>query len=1208
MPKNLSASILLFCVASIHAAPAVPDPIDAAAFATPSKAHHPETWFHFIGGNVAKPGITADLEAISKAGISGVQLFHGQAGGPWPGVEPQIQCLSGSWDDAVKHVGDECKRLGLKFTMQNCPGWAMAGGPWITPDKAMRQLVWSRVDLTGGAVSAKLPEPKTGGEPWRDYKDIAVVAFPTPEGDTGAALVPTSIRSNLPDQPWEKCLRGEKGGTISLSPGGEPAWVEVSFPENVTLRTVEFPSVQGFNHGWCYEPGVGITVEAVLAEQKHGIASYEMPPGNWQENEPISLACEEAPSKTYRITIRNRHAMSFPFIRLHTASRMTNWEAEAAFDLRGLIGKPHPTQSKTTWIDPAKVLDLTKMSDPAGNLRWQAPEGKWTVMRWGHVNAGRRNGPAPPEATGWECDKLSTAGADAHFAGYIGRLTSSPGPLSGGQLKGMLLDSWECGRQTWTPGLDSQFQKLRGYPMRLWFPALAGYVVGEPETTRRFLRDWRATINDLTVENFFGRMVKLGHERGLAVSYETAMGDVVPGDILEFYKHADVPMCEFWQPRGENFVGSFEFKPVKPCVSAARMYGKRRVAAEAFTSFNLTWNEHPGMLKDIANMHLAKGVTHLVFHTYTHHPRTDSLPPGTSFGGGIGTPFLRGQTWWKQMPGFTDYLARCELMLESGRPVSDVLWYLGDEMDHKPLQAAPFPAGYHYDYCNADALLHRLSVKDGKWVTPEGLTYQVMWLPGCPRMLPETVERLAALVKQGAVLLGDAPRGIATLSGGVASEKRFKAAVGSLWGGGSNHGAGRVLSGVSLDEGLKELRIAPDFQGDGVVWNHRQDDRRNWYFVAAPSSQGFKGTLRFRSVGAVSLWDPATGNIKAAGLTRREGDTSSVWLDLAPSESVFVVFDSSAAAPEGIVKIEHKGSVVAELTSATATRVVPQVISAFYGDPGDAARRMDVAGLVRRDLEKNVRSIRGGNEWAGSDPAPQSVKRLWVELRMPDGGMKRLESREGEPLDLIEAGPQIAPACEVLDGNRLLAWEPGPYRATRADGTHSNFEARDPSVIALDSSWKLSIPEGWGTKGPVLVDRLESWTKLSLPEEAKAFSGTATYSREFDLKKLSTGSRVVLDLGRVEVIADVKVNGQSVGRLWSPPYRIDISRAVKSGTNRLSVEVTNTWFNRLTYDAGLDAAQRRTWTIGGPRSGGALTDSGLLGPVNLRVGQVVTEQ
>ncbi len=161
-------------------------------------------------------------------------------------------------------------------------------------------------------------------------------------------------------------------------------------------------------------------------------------------------------------------------------------------------------------------------------------------------------------------------------------------------------------------------------------------------------------------------------------------------------------MCEFWQPRSDSYVGSIEFKPVKPAVSAARGYGKKRVAAEALTSFELTWDEHPRFLKDMADDHFARGVTHLVFHTYTHNPRTDFLPPGSSFGTGIGTPFLRLQTWWQHMPSFTDYLARCNYMLETGNPVSDVLMYLGDEQNHKPPQLLPFPEGYSYDYCNPE--------------------------------------------------------------------------------------------------------------------------------------------------------------------------------------------------------------------------------------------------------------------------------------------------------------------------------------------------------------------------------------------------------------------------------------------------------------------------------------------------------------------------
>jgi len=1187
---------------------------DAAAFREPPRVFLPETWFHFIGGNVATQGITADLEAIRAAGIEGVQLFHGQFGGAWPGVDPQIKCLSESWDGAVRHAAEECRRLGLRFTMQNCPGWAMAGGPWITPDKAMRHLVWSRTDVTGGSnVSVTLPQPQPSREEWRDYREVTVVAFPTPEGDTGKALVPVAVKSNREDLPWGKCLRNETDGKIELEPATEPVWVEATFEEPVTLRTVELPSVQGFNHPWCYVPGVTITVQAVLPEGLSEVARHEMPQSNWQDNKPVSLACSEVPARTYRITIEHQHTMTLPYIQLFTGARKNNWEAEAAFTLRGLDRAPHPQQSKPAWIEPGRVIVLTNKMDAQGTLRWQAPPGRWTVLRWGHVNTGKRNGPAPPEATGWECDKLSPAGAETHFAGYMGRLAARNGPVGGGLMQGMLLDSWECETQTWTPGMDQQFLRLRGYSLASWFPALAGYVVGDPETTARFLRDWRATVNDLLVENFFGRMAALGHQRGLAISFETASGDVFPGDILEYYKHADVPMCEFWQPRSDAFVGSFEFKPVKPCVSAARLYGKPRVAAEAFTSFNLTWNEHPGMLKHIADMHLAEGVTHLVFHTYTHNPRTDWLPPGTAFGSGIGTPFLRGQTWWPQMREFTAYLARCGYLLERGRPVSDVLWYLGDEQAHKPRQDAPFPAGYHYDYCNPDVLLDRLSVRDGMIATPEGLRYRVLWLPDCPRMLPETLEKMLALVKQGAVLAGERPRGLATLSGGARAENRFRKAVEALWGGESRHGVrrvgnGSVISGVPLGDALTKLGLAPDVQGDGVVWTHRQVGDADCYFVAASAPEGFHGTLQFRAAGAVEFWNPLTGEVTPAGVVRSVGGMSQVALDLPPSGSVFVVYPGvHQAASKRLVRLEHDGMTVAVAQAPRVVTSCPEVVSASYGDPENPARRKDVTELVRQDLARGLRAITARNAWAGGDPALKTVKKLFVVMRLPDGQEKHLEAREGEPLELLDPLPMWRPACEVLDGGTLLlAWEPGAYRATREDGTTSSWETRAPQNVPLAGPWTVTFPAGWGAPNTLRIDRLCSWTDLDIPPEAQAFSGTASYTTEFTLDRLATGARAELDLGRVEVIAGVRLNGAPVGTAWSPPYRLDITRQLKPGVNRLSVEVTSTWFNRLVYDAGQEEKVRKTWTISGPAKGRPLLPAGLLGPVALRIGQTLS--
>lgn len=1046
---------------------------DVDAFKSPSKVFYPETWFHYIGGNVSLEGITADLEAIANAGFQGIQLFHGQFGGPWPGVDPQIACLSPLWDNAVKHTAEECSRLGLRFTMQNCPGWAMAGGPWIQPSNAMRHLAWSRTDIEGGAgaINRTLPIPQPSDEPWRDYADITVLAFPTPLDDTGEPLAPASVESNW-ECSWKDYLLGQAKGPLRLPPTtkDKPYWLEVTYPEAVTVRTVEFPSINSMNHGWCYDPGISVTVQAIMPDGKlQDIVNADLPQSSWQDDYPISFACNETTGvKKYRITIVNKYDMALSSLRLFSAARKNNWESEAGWTLRSIERTGEfRKQSLEAFVNSSQILDITAKMDKQGNLNWEAPSGKWTVLRIGHVNTGMKNGPAPKEGTGWECNKLSKTGSDAQFAGYIGRLIGDNGPLAKGLLNGVLYDSWECKTQTWTPEMETEFERVTGYPLRKWLPAVFGYVVGDQETTTRFLHDWRTTISDLFTHNFYGNMAKHAKDNGLSISYETAAGDIFPADILEYYKYADVPMCEFWQPFSEGFVGSLNFKPIKPTASAARMYGKPRVGAEAFTSFAHTWDEHLQMLKEVANINSIEGVTHMIFHTYTHNPKKDLLPPGTSFGGaGIGTPFLRGQTWWKYMPEFNGYLARCSYLLERGKPVSDVLWYLGDEVNHKPDQNRPFPDGFKYDYCNPDVLLNRLTVRDGMLVTPEGISYRVLWLPDVPRMLPQTLEKLNSLVRDGATIIGDAPQGLVTLTGGEKAQRRFKTAVKNIWGKNSKSeirkvGKGAVVSGMTLSAALKELGIAPDVKGENALWQHRRAGNTDWYFVSAPKGSGLRETLDFRCAGDVEIWDPVTGIAKPV-VSERNGDRTSVPVNLPQAGSCFIVF---------------------------------------------------------RDTDK-----------------------------------------PGE-------------SAKVVMPTKIV------------------------STTTLTAPWTLAFPAGWGAPVSVQIPELKPWKELDVSPEAKAFSGTVTYTSTFDAGEVKPGMQYSLDLGNVEMIAAVSLNGKPVRTVWAAPYSVDITDVIKSGVNSLTVEVTSTWFNRLVYDAGQPEVDRKTWVVKWPAREAALRDSGLLGPV-----------
>jgi len=936
------------------ARPAVPDSTllqqhfgaqDVRHFSRPPRIFYPETWFHLINGNISRRGIAKDLQAIAEAGITGVQLFHGQMGNPadWPGTEEHIECLSPKWEELVRYTATEAHRLGLRFSLQTCPGWAMSGGPWIQPEQAMRHLRYSRTDVgVGLAVDTLLPCPATTD--WQDWRDIMVLAFPTPANDADRPMAVADVRSAEPEyqQSWTSLLQEGKDFILSPTTDDHPHRVQLSLAGALPARSLVFNPIDNFNHEWGVQPDIHLRVMASgEGVEPRMVLDTDFPRSNWQDSEVgMTFALADGGAEgTIIVELVNRHPMHLSQMHFLSAVRGHNWEAEAGWTLRSLLRPAgHPgddlqangrsSESQQTcligrvatdegkanvpyYVRRSQMLDISSCMDAEGHLRWLAPatadgvpvRGGWTILRIGHVNTGQRNGPAPPEATGWEVNKLDTNFVGHQFRSYIGRLAN--GPLYG-LIDNMLMDSWECRTQTWTRNMEHEFRQRRHYDLRRWIPALFGYVIDDREQTAEFLCDWRRTQNELFTDNFYGYMSRLAHEQGMTVSFETAAGDIFPADPLQYYKHADVPMTEFWQPFS-HWLSNHNYKPLRPTASAARMYGKPRVTAEAFTSFDLTWDEHLSMLREVANQNLLEGVTHMVFHTYTHNPDADNHTPGTSFGGAIGTPFLRRQTWWGAMPHFTTYLARVAYMLERGRPVSAVLWFLGDEVQHKPDQYAPFPAGYRYDYCNTDALLHRVDVKDGLWVTPEGIRYDVLWIPEQGRLTAETLERLAQLVRKGGRMVAEPPVASATWIHDDVQGERFRHAVERLWG--ERGTASQVLSHTTLDAALKELAIRPDVKPTPVGWLHRQAEGADWYMVCPPQGESFKGEVSFLQQGRAELWNPMTGRAVPIPV-QTDGNYTRVALKLACGECVFVVFP-------------HDGLPVAAPTWSTVATTMP---------------------------------------------------------------------------------------------------------------------------------------------------------------------------------------------------------------------------------------------------------------------------------------------
>lgn len=162
----------------------------------------------------------------------------------------------------------------------------------------------------------------------------------------------------------------------------------------------------------------------------------------------------------------------------------------------------------------------------------------------------------------------------------------------------------------------------------------------------------------------------------------------------------------------------------------------------------------------------------------------------------------------------------------------------------------------------------------------------------------------------------------------------------------------------------------------------------------------------------------------------------------------------------------------------------------------------------------------------------------------------------------------------------------------------SREKAQPKKLVALEGGWEVSISAPGRAERSIRLERLVSWPDLQDPD-LKYFSGTATYRTRFTLASRPK-SRIMLDLGRVKSLAEVRVNGKSAGIVWKAPFVVDISHTVQAGENELVVLVTNLWPNRLIGNEALGEKNAAEWTNFNPYTKGSpLLESGLLGPVQV---------
>lgn len=1156
-PKSYSVKkrmILLGCAAILFSSSSYAQQAKPAAsvnlrqlFQSPPESAKSWVFWYWMQASVSKEGITADLEAMKEAGIGGAYLMPIKGPATPALYEPATVQLTPRWWEMLRHAFSEADRLGVKIAMHVSDGFALAGGPWIKPEESMQKLVWTETSVTGGkAFSGKLPQPETKEN---YYRDVSVVAYPAPATASFSTL---RIKPQVSTSRGDTALQflADTAATKQSLQSADAMWVQYAFAQPFTVRAITIRSSDGRNY-YAHRMRVEASDDGVHFRT---VAELEAPRHGWQDWDfGVSHSIAPVTAKYFRFhydkkgvepgsedldAAKWKPILKLRGIELSGTPKLHQYEGKSGAIWRVSKRTTDQQLGAADCVAPNQIIDLTSKLKADGSLQWTPPNGNWIVLRIGHTSTGHTNATGGG-GKGLECDKFNPDAVAKQYTGWFGETIRQAGPeLAKRVMQIFHVDSWECGSQNWSPIFRKEFQRRRGYDPLPLLPVMTGVPIGSVDASERFLYDVRQTISELVQDVFYATLKQKAHADGMTFSAES-IAPTMLADGMQHFGAVDIPMGEFWLRSPTHD------KPndMLDAITAAHVYGKPLVQAEAYTQLRTMWDEHPGMIKGMGDLNYTKGINRMVYHVFTHNPWMNRKPGMTL--DGIGLYFQRDQTWWKPGRAWQQYAQRVQALLQQGRPVADLAVFTGEELprrsvlpdrlvpilpgvfgaekvqsetarmnnDGQPQREMPIGVnasanittpeqwvdplhGYQYESFNPDILLHHTSVRNGKIVLKGSGEFGVLVVPGATLLNPNAdrmslavVKKLHDLVQDGAtvLLVGSGPK--ATLSGSdVAADRQLQLLAKRLWQ--ASFRPVRTVDGATvLQANFGKGRIlmgpykAADFNHVGV----------------APDLQVKEGN---RAVADVA-W------------THRTGDGFDIYF----------------------LSNQQERARTLSLSLRVAGRV-PELWDPLTGTT-EAARSW---------RKQNGRTI--------LDVRLEPNASLFVVLQQP----ATMEGKQGG----------------------------------------ANWSAVQ-TVATIGCSWQVGFDTSVGGPAQSLVlDSLTDWSRHA-DSRVQHYSGTAVYRKQFTWSG-AAGQQVWLDLGRVANLAEVIVNGKPCGIAWTYPFRVDISKALQQGSNMLEIGVTNTWANRIIGDQALPEAQRITHTNAPYRlKDKPLLPAGLLGPVTLQV-------
>jgi hypothetical protein len=979
-------------------------------------------YWWWLNSMATKESITRDLEEMKAKGYGGASIVD--AGSSSYDVARKTPAgpvfMSPEWMELYKHAVKEADRVGIELTINIQSGWN-PGGPSITPEFALKKIVWTETTVSGGKhIRLSLNQPEMN----LYYKDIAVQAI-------------------------------KKRGNELLKNDAIKYWDIKSFNKRI----------------------------------------------GWKGIYPLYQLREDYPESGTELAVKK-----------------------------------------------SEIINLTGQFKN-GTLDWDAPQGEWTIIRYGYTCTGARTSTTSDGWNGLSVDHLSPEAFDLFSKTVIIPLIETA-KSAGNSVSFLQTDSWEMDVVSWTANFPEEFKKYRNYDLLDYLPVFTGRIVENRDVSDRFLHDFRKTIGDCIIDYHYKPFRDLAHSYGMGIHPESGGPHSAPVDALRTMAINDFPQGEFWAMANTHRIKDDERLSVRQSACVAHTNGIRFVAAEGPTSIGPQWERSPKDLKGNIDRVFCSGVNRIEWHTFTSSPKEFGLPGNEYF---AGTHLNPNVTWWKQAGDFISYLNRSSFMLQQGLFVADVLYYYGDDVPNFVFLKEDLPelkAGYDWDKCSKDIILDRLSFDGEKIVLPDGMSYRILMLAPEKSIDLAVLRKIEKLVNQGMTLFAQKPSETTGLTGFPEEDSELKDITDRLWGKidgrtvTENHiGKGLVIWGRDINEVLAGMKIIPDFgftsnQGNTALdYIHRNTDKQEIYFVTNRFSRRefndfqyrYQTTLPnryeevecyFRVTGKVpELWDPISGKVTEILAYREENGQTIIPLHFEPEGSKFIVFRDS---PPGKHIIEiRKGNLPVFPNFSFATSETP-----FFN----------------------------------------------VALKNED--------------------------------TFVFFREPGSYTIKWSDGKTENLiYDKTLNEIAVSGLWGIRFDSKWGGPASVITDQLKSWTAFD-NDSIKYYSGTATYYKTFSFSnKDMNNASVFLDLGNVQEMASVTINGHFMQVKWCAPYLFDISPYIQPGVNQLEVEVVNMWPNRLIGDSKLPEDKRLTRTnvtkFNSPDSEKYLRESGLIGPVKL---------